>query len=74
MDQRDIRVKSLTDNLGRNQGKNLTKDMHNSGSEPVATRDKTRKGYTKSQTKKQKEAWRNRIQLNEVKNPMEEGD
>merc|ERR1711915_1086413 len=61
-----------TENPERNQSKKHTKDMHNLGSKSFAQGCQTREGFTKSQIRKQREAWKNRLDQNEENNCKEE--
>merc|ERR1711915_509695 len=57
-----------TENPDRNQSKKYTKDMHNLGGKSDAQECQTREGFTKSQLRKQREAWKNRLNQNEENN------
>merc|ERR1711915_136783 len=71
---RSLLVRSRhTENPERNQSKKHTKDMLNLGGESDAQECQTREGFTKSQLRKQREAWKNRLNLN-GENNCEEDD
>ena len=63
---RSLLVRSRhTENPERNQSKKHTKDMLNLGGKSDAQECQTREGFTKSQLRKQREAWKNRLDQNE---------